>query len=388
MLSRRRRWTAITAVGVAALLLSGCLKFDADRLGSDAAAGRNNSTPGSTFAQDHLITYLSKWGYGANTGASGLAAFKQPFTGGTNIIGIIPGTDLADEYVVVGAHYDGLGSSCRDLDPADSICNGATDNGTGVAAALAVGRALVLSPTAPRRSVVLAFWDREEDGLLGSKHFLANPLVPLEDVVSYVNFDIQGANLRASLRDVTFAIGAETGGARLQEMVAAASGPSTLDTRALSQIFGQGRSDHAPFIGAGIPTVFFSDSTGPCYHTDMDDPEIIDHTKLERQVGTATRLVRELANTSSLPTFQSGLPLATYDDAVAVSEVAHIFAELDDLPADVRDEFLAHREAVTDVVFAGPEAFDAGAITTVLVAAADMVDALTHGPCDGFLAST
>ena len=180
----------------------------------------------------------------------------------------------------MGAHYDGLGASCRDLDPADTICNGATDNATGVAAALAVARAFALSPTPPRRSLVFAFWDREEDGLLGSRHFLANPLVPLEDVVTYVNFDIQGANLRASLRDVTFAIGAETGGQRLQDMVAAATAPSTLDDRAFSHVFGQGRSDHAPFIAAGIPTVFFSDSTGPCYHTDMDDPEIVDHPKL------------------------------------------------------------------------------------------------------------
>ena len=340
----KRRATLIGALAAATLLLVSCVKIDVDVLAGDGTTGRANGTPGSSAAQDYLVGYLSQWGVGANGGGTAPASFRQSFAGGTNIIGVIPGSDLADEYVIVGAHYDGLGSSCRDLDPADSTCNGATDNATGVAAALAVARMFAYAPSPPRRSLVFAFWDREEDGLLGSHHFLANPLVPLEDVVGYVNFDIQGANLRASLRDFTFAIGAETGGARLQEMVAAASARSALDTRAFSQIFGQGRSDHAPFIAAGIPTVFFSDSTGPCYHTDMDDPEIVDHAKLAHQIGTAQRLVRDLANTPTPPSFQTGQPLATFDDAATLAEVANRFVEIGDLPPDVRTEVLAHRD--------------------------------------------
>jgi hypothetical protein len=361
------------------------VKLDVDTLAGDRTAGRANGTPGSLVAQDYLVRNLAQWGVGANGGGTAPAAFRQAFAGGTNIIGIIPGSDLADEYVIVGAHYDHLGSVCRDLDPADDVCNGATDNTTGVAAALAVARSFAYAPTPPRRSLVFAFWDREEDGLLGSRHFLANPLVPLEDVVGYVNFDIQGANLRPSLRDFTFAIGAETGGERLQEMVTAASAPSALDTRAFSEIFGQGRSDHAPFIAAGIPTVFFSDSTGPCYHTDMDDPEIVDHAKLAHQIGTAQRLARDLANTPTPPSFQAGQPLATFDDAVTLSEIANRFTEIGDLPPDVGTDLLAHRAAVDAVVAAGPSAFDSADINVLLLAALDMVDALTHGPCEGFL---
>ncbi len=381
----KRRATVIGAMAAATLLLASCVKFDVDVLGGDGTTGRANGTPGSSAAQDYLVSLLAHWGVGANGGGTAPAAFRQAFDGGTNIVGIIPGSDLADEYVIVGAHYDGLGASCRDLDPADTICNGATDNATGVAAALAVARLFALSPTPPRRSLVFAFWDREEDGLLGSRHFLANPLVPLEDVVTYVNFDIQGANLRASLRDVTFAIGAETGGQRLQDMVAAATARSTLDDRAFSQVFGQGRSDYAPFIAAGIPTVFFSDSTGPCYHTDMDDPEIVDHPKLAQQIGTAQRLVRDLAGTAAPPSFQTGQPLATFADAATLAEVANRFVEIDSLPPDVRTDVLADRDAVNAIVAAGPTAFDAADITTVLLAARDMVAALTNGPCDGFL---
>ena len=131
----------------------------------------------------------------------GDAAFLQPFDRGTNILAIIPGRELPDEYVIVGAHYDHTGSSCRTADPTNTICNGATDNATGVAAVLAVGERLALVPGGPRRSVVLALWDAEEDGLRGSRAYVDAPLVPLEQTVAYVNLDIQGANLLPSLRE-------------------------------------------------------------------------------------------------------------------------------------------------------------------------------------------
>ena len=60
----------------------------------------------------------------------------------------------------------------------DNICNGATDNAAGAAAALEVGRALAAIPGGPHRSVIVAFWDREEDGLLGSQYYTQHPLVP------------------------------------------------------------------------------------------------------------------------------------------------------------------------------------------------------------------
>ena len=65
---------------------------------------------------------------------------------------------------------------------------------------------------------MLALWDAEEDGLLGSLRYVGHPLVPLASTVAYVNFDILGADLLPSLRDVSFAIGAETGGAALAHL--------------------------------------------------------------------------------------------------------------------------------------------------------------------------
>ena len=97
--------------------------------------------------------------------------------------------------------------------------------------------------------------------------------------------------------------------------------PSTLGTRELSVVFGQGRSDHVNFINVGVPTVFFSDATGPCYHTDSDDDAVVDYGKLNAQIGILQRTVQTLANTNTLPTFTpTGTPLATYADALVLRD--------------------------------------------------------------------
>ena len=66
------------------------------------------------------------------------------------MLGVIPGTDLPEEYVIVGAHYDHVGSSCTSKQAGDTICNGATDNAAGVAAALAIARDIARNPRAAR----------------------------------------------------------------------------------------------------------------------------------------------------------------------------------------------------------------------------------------------
>src|SRR5262245_46725308 len=84
------------------------------KLASDRLQGRDNNTQGSLDAQTWLIRKLRRLGSGLNTAASGDDAFKQPFVQGsqigTNLVALIPGRDLASEYVIVGAHYDHLDS--------------------------------------------------------------------------------------------------------------------------------------------------------------------------------------------------------------------------------------------------------------------------------------
>jgi hypothetical protein len=364
---------------------------DLIELTDDALQGRNNNTPGSLAAQQILIDELNEMGAaGLNTSQTGDDAFKQPFvhggSTGTNILAVIPGSELPNEYVMVGAHYDHL-ATCRTVEVGDTVCNGATDNASGVAATLAIGRAIAALPIKPRRSVILAFWDAEEDGLDGSAYYVNNPLVTLASTITYINFDIQGANLLPSLKNYTFAVGAELGvglGALVQQ--AQADSGSTLDTRQLSYIFGQFRSDYVNFGNNGVVTVFFSDSTGPCYHTNDDELAIVDMDKLEQQTRTAYALTLELADTTTPPPFMSPNPgLATFVDAQIINEVLtlgladlSLFSPADQMTlTDVQAEIAA-------IVADGEANFDGADVTTLLLDVVDVIDLLTRTTCDGF----
>lgn len=86
-----------------------------------------------------------------------------------NVLGMIPG-ERTNEYVVVGAHFDHLGID--ETLAGDKIYNGADDNASGVSAVMQIARAFQASGKKPLRNVIIAFWDGEEKGLLGSKYFM------------------------------------------------------------------------------------------------------------------------------------------------------------------------------------------------------------------------
>jgi hypothetical protein len=374
--------------GLACAVLAGCTQYDVGKLAGDSTAGRNNGTAGSALARQFLIDQLKPISTGLNTGASGDAAYTQSLPGGTNVVSVIRGSQLPDQYVVVGAHYDHLGSSCQYKSADDTICNGATDNAAGVAAVLAIGRSIAAQTTKPRRSVVLALWDEEEDGLVGSRYYADHPLVPLASTVGYVNFDIQGANLSPSLRNTSFAVAAESGGAVFQQIVHDAIDASTLDTETLSSIFGQNRSDYVSFLAKQVPSVFFSDATGPCYHTNDDEIGIVDFSKLERQIGIALRVTRDLANVASPPAFVPGTPLATYSDAVVLQRVLErLWLDRDRFSAQDQNTLNGFRADMSRIVGDGEAAFGSDDVSTLLSDAATVVNSiLVKGPCDGFLA--
>lgn len=377
------------AIGVvlASFLMTSCttLMIDETVISSDGMQGRNNLTAGSVAAQNYLIYRLKTLGVGLDSTKTGDDAFKQSWAGGTNILAKIPGTDLADEYVIIGAHYDHLGSTCRTAKPADTICNGATDNGAGVSALLAVA-GLIKDHGAPRRTVILAAWDREEDDLGGSKFYVDHPLVPLAKTVTYINFDIQGSNLLPSLQNSSFAVGAETGGSTLTTAVKNAIAAGPLQTRLVSAIFGQGRSDYVNFTGVSVPNVFFSDSTGPCYHTAQDEVTVVDFWKLDQQVKIAYRVAANIIAANGKPTFSGTNPLATFDDALALQSVTHAaITDLARFTAEQQQQLLKFRDDLDAVVSAGAANFDSADIATLVGGAATAVSILTSGTCDGFI---
>lgn len=348
-------------------------------LTSDDLDGRDNLTPQSATVQNYLIDQVRSFTVGLDSSKTGDDAYRQAFPQGTNILGLIRGSELPDEYVIVGAHYDHF-KSCN------GVCNGATDNAAGVVAALGVAREIADNPQPPRRSVVIAFWDAEEDGLLGSQYYTKNPLVPLNKTVAYINFDIQGANLLPSLRSISFAVAPETGGPRLIELFQEAKSGIDLDTRVISSIFGQGRSDYFHFINAHVPTIFFTDSTGPCYHTPKDDAEIVDLGKLTNQSKIATRLAEALAATDNKPSYVRSA--VVYSDVVVVNDILKkTMSDLARFKQEDQDYITNLAVQLQAVVDDGPANFDGQDINILAPGVLRVIYILTSQTCDGFLAT-
>jgi Zn-dependent M28 family amino/carboxypeptidase len=104
-----------------------------------------------------------------------------------NVIGILPGSEAPDEYVIHTAHWDHLGR-CKPAADGDDICNGAVDNATGTAALVALAEAHAKAG-APRRSLVFLAVTAEESGLLGAYYYASNPIFPLAQTVGGINMD-------------------------------------------------------------------------------------------------------------------------------------------------------------------------------------------------------
>ncbi|MFT4520823.1 MAG: hypothetical protein ACI9JM_003231 [Halioglobus sp.] len=359
-----------------------------ETLASDEMGGRDNLSAGSLLAQSFLYDELAKIAQPIFPEEQGIDSYLQPYDVGTNVLAVVPGGELADEYVMIGAHYDGHGSDdvCAGKTADDDICNGANDNAAGVAAVIDIVRSIVAEGV-PRRSIIITLWDGEEDGLVGAEYYVANPIIPLEKTIAYVNFDIQGANLLPSLRNYTILVGAETGGENFIDASRRAREASSLDTVMLSLIFGQGRSDHAVLARAGVPSVFFTDANNGCYHTVKDDIDAVDFPKLEQQIRTANALTRELVVTDDVPVFDATAPISVYGDAeelLLIVEAAQ--TDVGRFPPEAQvtaEQFLIDLQAIVD---AGPDAFDAAAIGTVLGGASFFVATLRMLECDPFLA--
>ncbi len=105
-----------------------------------------------------------------------------------NVVGVLRGSDpaLAGEAVVIGAHMDHLGRR------GDTIFFGADDNASGTASLIEIAKAVAASRARPKRTIVFAFWTGEEEGHLGSDHYVRHPLWPLDRTVAYVNLDMVG----------------------------------------------------------------------------------------------------------------------------------------------------------------------------------------------------
>ncbi|MXP47757.1 M20/M25/M40 family metallo-hydrolase [Altererythrobacter luteolus] len=168
-----------------------------------------------------------------------------------NVIGILPGTERPDEYIMHTAHWDHLGR-CTPASDGDDICNGAVDNATGTAALVALAEAHAKAGATPRSLVFLAV-TAEESGLLGADYYAANPVFPLSQTVGGINMD--AFLIAGPSKDVTV-VG--PGKSQLDEFLNAAleatgRTPTPNPNPEAGYYY---RSDHFAFAKRGVPMLY------------------------------------------------------------------------------------------------------------------------------------
>lgn len=227
-----------------------------------------------------------------STAIINLRADLRPRTRTThNVIGVVPGrdSDLADEAVVIGAHYDGLGlGGAGSLDPVPgAIHNGADDNASGVAALIELAQFFSYPTNRPRRSLVFVAFGAEEEGMLGSAHFVTEPSVPLERIVAMINLDMIG---RLDDELIVYGVGSSAG---WSDLIERANGEVGLSLKLMSE--GYGPSDHAAFYLRQIPVLALFTGVHEDYHRASDDVDELNIPGLEKITRLTMSLVEVLS---------------------------------------------------------------------------------------------
>lgn len=203
---------------------------------------------------------------------------------------------LAEETIVIGAHYDHLGVR-KTRDGKEVIYNGANDNASGVAVMLETAEILAhRDKKLPRRIVFVAF-SGEESGLLGSFHYVNHPAVPLNKTIAMINLDVVGR----MEGDMVVTVGTST------SLMLAKTTEKIVKQRELSLVELPGvlaGSDHAPFYSCQIPVVFFLSQGGMGdMHQPTDDADKLNYPGMRKIAQVAADLAVELAEADKRPEF-------------------------------------------------------------------------------------
>jgi hypothetical protein len=227
-----------------------------------------------------------------------------------NVAGLIRGSDpkLSDTYVLVSAHYDHVG-----VRPSgeDRVMNGANDNASGTASMIEV--AASLAGTKPRRSVLFVAWFGEEVGLLGSRHYVRSPLMPLEKMVANINLEQTG---RTDATEGPMGGRALVTGFDYSEVgrILIETGKTTgvtvvEDAKLVDQFFN--RSDNVTFAERGIPAHTVGVALQyPDYHRPGDHWDKLDYANMEKVTKFLAAGVAAIANREQPPKWNAHNPAA------------------------------------------------------------------------------
>jgi hypothetical protein len=223
-----------------------------------------------------------------------------------NVIGVLRGEGpLADEFVVIGGHYDHIGHVPATRQPiighvpnlaTDEIHNGADDNASGTAGIIELAR-VYANGAKPKRSIVFMAFTAEEAGLIGSGHFVKHPTVPLEKMVTMINLDMIGR-----LEGRPLEIYGTKSSPIFEEMLDSISTDLDIEMKYISS--GTGPSDHTHFYNNGIPVMFLHAGLHGDYHTPRDDIELLDMEGTTKVIEVAQAIADRLIESTERPPYQ------------------------------------------------------------------------------------
>ena len=238
-----------------------------------------------------------------------------------NVVGLVEGADprRRHEWIIISAHYDHEGTRGR------RIFNGADDDASGVAGLIEIAEAYAVAAREgfrPQRSILLAAWNSEEQGLLGAWAYTRAPLHPLAHTVAVLNMDMIGRDeeipaaggprfrglapqTAESNRNAVNILGYSRS-PDLRRAAEGANGTTGLELRFRYDDNSSNllrRSDHWPFLYRGVPAIFIHTGLHPDYHTERDRPDTLNYAKMARIVRMVHQLSWNLAQNRGRPTY-------------------------------------------------------------------------------------
>ena len=248
-----------------------------------------------------------------------------------NIAGMVPGTDakLKDEAVIYSGHWDHLGKQGEEKAGVDTIYNGAVDNASGTAGLLAMAQEAVKKPA--KRTQIFLWVAAEEQGLLGSAAYAADPLWPLNKTAAALNLD--SLNFVGATRDMGAQGSERTELGAMAATVAKAMGLQIAAARP-DLAGGYFRSDHFSFAKVGVPAFsinggrdFVKDpeaskakaaAYGPRYHQVTDEYDASwDLSGMTQQAQFTLNLGQAVANAPKMPAWKAGDAFGKVREAAA-----------------------------------------------------------------------
>jgi hypothetical protein len=275
------------------------LKEHVEWLAHDDRLGRLSGSFGEADAANYISDYFAQTGLEPQ-GKSGTYLQQFTLTGeiseamgvmnnrARNVLGAIRGEAYPERYIVVGAHYDGQGTGgviSMNSEATNIIHPSADDNASGTAVMMLLAERFASEPA--QVTILFAAFSGEEQGMLGSKHFMYEFLDGNVSAFGMINLDMVG---RMTESEVSI-YGTESGN-RWKDILSRIEMDSLNVITTTSR---QGSSDHVPFHNAGIPAVHYHTGMHVEYHTEQDTADKLNINGMKKVADHAEKLIRELA---------------------------------------------------------------------------------------------